>query len=425
MTVKHVYLAILILSTVSALYSDSSPVIKLTEANFKTLVLDSDDLWLVEFFAPWCGHCKKLAPQFEKAAKALKGIAKLGAVDMTTDGAAGNNYGISGYPTLKFFGEDKNSPKDYESGRTAKDISIFIAKQVQSLISTRLGVKIDTQLEEEKKEENKPEEPEIPINDEDVVLLSDNDFEDRVFGSDDLWFIEFYAPWCGHCKKLAPEWAKAATALKGQAKFGKVDSTQNSRLHEKYEIKSYPTIKVFLPGVTQPEEYNGGRDGDILIKEAFLKLDMLGKAPVIPQLASLKVLNNTCEKEVCLIAFLPHIYDSSAAERNRYIGVIQESAKKNRGKPIKYLWAQAGDYYKFEQIAGLGFGFPSVIGISLTKSRYGLMKSSYSLEEIEVFIRKLMGGNIPLTEYKSLPELKEITPWDGQDHTPEIINEDL
>jgi protein disulfide-isomerase A6 len=50
------------------------------------LVIESEDLWMVEFYAPWCGHCKSLAPEYKKAAKALEGIVKLGAVDMTTEG---------------------------------------------------------------------------------------------------------------------------------------------------------------------------------------------------------------------------------------------------------------------------------------------------------------------------------------------------
>jgi len=49
------------------------------------MVVESNDVWMVEFYAPWCGHCKTLKPEFVKAAKALEGIAKLGAVDMTTD----------------------------------------------------------------------------------------------------------------------------------------------------------------------------------------------------------------------------------------------------------------------------------------------------------------------------------------------------
>jgi protein disulfide-isomerase A6 len=59
---------------------------------------------LIEFFAPWCGHCKKLTPEWEKAAKGLKGFVKMGAVDMTTDGDAGKDFEVEGYPTLKWFG---------------------------------------------------------------------------------------------------------------------------------------------------------------------------------------------------------------------------------------------------------------------------------------------------------------------------------
>jgi protein disulfide-isomerase A6 len=83
MSVLHVLCLVFGIS--SALFADDSPVVKLTTENFTELVLESGDLWFVEFYAPWCGHCKNLAPEWEKAAKALKGVAYLGAVDMTTD----------------------------------------------------------------------------------------------------------------------------------------------------------------------------------------------------------------------------------------------------------------------------------------------------------------------------------------------------
>ena len=69
-------------------------MVKLTKDNFKKLVIDSDDLWLVEFFAPWCGHCKNLAPAWEEAAGKLKGVVRVGAVDMTTDQDVGAPYNV-------------------------------------------------------------------------------------------------------------------------------------------------------------------------------------------------------------------------------------------------------------------------------------------------------------------------------------------
>ena len=57
----------------------------LTTSNFKEMVLESEEPWLVKFFAPWCGHCTTLAPHYEKAAKVLKGVVKVGHVNCDTE----------------------------------------------------------------------------------------------------------------------------------------------------------------------------------------------------------------------------------------------------------------------------------------------------------------------------------------------------
>lgn len=62
----------------------------------------------------------------------------------------------------------------------------------------------------------------------DVVELTDDNFDKTVLNSEDMWLVEFYAPWCGHCKNLAPEWAAAATQLKGKVKLGALDATVNT-----------------------------------------------------------------------------------------------------------------------------------------------------------------------------------------------------
>ena len=54
------------------LYTSTDDVIELTASNFQREVINSDELWLVEFYAPWCGHCQRLAPEWKKAASNLK-----------------------------------------------------------------------------------------------------------------------------------------------------------------------------------------------------------------------------------------------------------------------------------------------------------------------------------------------------------------
>ena len=83
-------------------------------------VIKSDSLWIVEFYAPWCGHCQRLTPEYTKAAKALKGVVKLGAVNADEHKSLGGQYQVQGFPTIKVFGANKNKPEDYQGERTAK-----------------------------------------------------------------------------------------------------------------------------------------------------------------------------------------------------------------------------------------------------------------------------------------------------------------
>jgi protein disulfide-isomerase A1 len=90
-----------------------------------------------------------------------------------------------------------------------------------------------------------------------VLVLDDANFDEAVTTYPQM-LVEFYAPWCGHCKKLAPEWEKAAATLAdAPIKLAKVDATEAKALGSKYEIKGFPTIKYFNQGSVS--DYSGGR----------------------------------------------------------------------------------------------------------------------------------------------------------------------
>ncbi|KAL7313779.1 protein disulfide-isomerase precursor [Mucor circinelloides] len=96
----------------------------------------------------------------------------------------------------------------------------------------------------------------------DVLSLTDKNFDQEVLDQD-LMLVEFFAPWCGHCKALAPEYEIAATELKDKVKIAKVDCTENQDLCQKYDVRGYPTLKVFRNGETS--EYKGARKADGIV----------------------------------------------------------------------------------------------------------------------------------------------------------------
>jgi len=90
----------------------------------------------------------------------------------------------------------------------------------------------------------------------DVVVLTDENFDETI-KSNELVFVEFYAPWCGHCKQLAPAYEEVATELKDRVVIAKVDGTENKELMGRFAISGFPTLKFFVGGA--PVDYNAGR----------------------------------------------------------------------------------------------------------------------------------------------------------------------
>jgi len=192
------------ISCAHALYDSSDDVVELTSSNFQSRVLNDESIWIVEFYAPWCGHCKSLVPEYKKTAKALKGIVKVGAVDMTQHQEVGQPYGVTGFPTIKVFGSDKKKPSAYNGQRTAQAFIDAALNEIRKTANSRLGGGGGGSSSSGDSGSKRG-------GGNDVVELTDINFDEMVLKSNDLWLVEFFAPWCGHCKSLEPHWKSAAS----------------------------------------------------------------------------------------------------------------------------------------------------------------------------------------------------------------------
>jgi thioredoxin domain-containing protein 10 len=78
-----------------------------------------------------------------------------------------------------------------------------------------------------------------------VVELTDLTLKDRTESDGEIWLVEFYAPWCGHCKQLQPIFERLSEQVPDSVKIGKVDTTTSRKVATEHEIKAFPTIKYY------------------------------------------------------------------------------------------------------------------------------------------------------------------------------------
>ena len=157
-------------------------VIVLTKQNFKK-VMDGSKPALVEFYAPWCGHCKTLAPIYAELGEAYAHandkliIAKL---DCDNFGSIGSDYGVTGFPTLKWFPKGVKSPEGVEPYTGGRDLD-----SLTNFIKEKTGLA-----------------PKFKVHKSDVTALNSKNFHEVALNPQKNVLVEFYATWCGHCKKL-------------------------------------------------------------------------------------------------------------------------------------------------------------------------------------------------------------------------------
>jgi len=124
-----------------------------------------------------------------------------------------------------------------------------------SVLANKVAGQVADEADVDEDEEDDEDFPES------VKTLTDSTFQDFI-KSNERVLVEFYAPWCGHCQQLEPQYNQAADALRmegAKTMLAKVDATAETGLAEQYQVQSYPTLKYFVGG-GDPVDYDGPRE---------------------------------------------------------------------------------------------------------------------------------------------------------------------
>lgn len=253
-------------------------VLEMTPETFDKVVDGSKNV-LVQFYAAWCGHCKALSSEYEALATSYSHVTSdtiIAKIDADLYRAVGSRYNVAGYPTIIYFPKDaKEKWQVYTGERTADKLIKFM--------NAMTGHQAAYQ---------KPREA--------TVMLDDQNFAQVVHHTNKHVLVQFYAPWCAHCKHLAPNYEIVAKAFMREPGIiiAKYDADWNKQFASQYAVTAYPTLKLFGAEHKAGLLYEGPRDPEFII--AFLNA----------KLGTARNIDGTLKPESALLAtFGEHILE--------------------------------------------------------------------------------------------------------------------
>uniref|UniRef100_A0A673U3Q6 DnaJ homolog subfamily C member 10 n=1 Tax=Suricata suricatta TaxID=37032 RepID=A0A673U3Q6_SURSU len=192
-------------------------VISLTPTTFNELVKQRkhDEVWMVDFYSPWCHPCQVLMPEWKRMARTLTGLINVGSIDCQQYHSFCAQENVRRYPEIRLFPQKSNKAFQYHSyngwNRDAYSLRIW-----------GLGFLPPASVD-----------------------LTPQTFNEKVIQGKNHWVVDFYAPWCGPCQNFAPEFELLARMIKGKVKAGKVDCQAYAQICQKAGIRAYPTVKFY------------------------------------------------------------------------------------------------------------------------------------------------------------------------------------
>jgi protein disulfide-isomerase-like protein len=209
----------------------------------------------VKFYAPWCGHCKNLAPVWDQAGSKLKSDnVQVAKVDCTQHAELCSQFNVEGYPTLLYQSSD-GEWREYSGARSLDAIVAYTKNPTGNVVKRQAAAAAPAGAAAD--DDDAAAAPAGPTK---VLSLDFSSFDSTLQGK--AAFVKFYAPWCGFCKMIAPTWDELSIKLdesKSATKVVKVDCTAdgNKNLCSSFKVGGYPTL-VFVTADGSAYSFEGG-----------------------------------------------------------------------------------------------------------------------------------------------------------------------
>jgi protein disulfide-isomerase A1 len=388
-TVAALYLAIsniLGVSAEDAIAPEDSAVVKLTEATFADFIAENPYV-LAEFFAPWCGHCKKLGPEFAAAADTLVESSpdvKLAQIDCTEERDLCSKFEIRGYPTLKVFKGDEVNVSDYPGQRLSDAIVSYMTKLTL---------------------------PAVQVFDDAKVL------DDKINSLAESFILQVIPD---GLEKSASNETFYQVADKYKESFTFASTSDKTYVSKYAKSTKKPAYVIFRKGETVDDAsiYKGediGDDFELLVD--FMDVET---KPLFGEING-----STYQAYTSAGIPLAYYFYSSQEERDAAEPIIKRIAKKYRGE-INFVGLDAVQFGMHAQNLNMKEEFPLFVIHDLKENKkYGIpQEKDLDNNDISQFVQKFKAGKLePIVKSEAIPETQNSTVYHlvGSEHDT-IVN---
>lgn len=222
------------------------------------------------------------------------------------------------------------------------------------------------------------------------------------------------------------ELASAAEALAragSPALIASINCDSEKGACEAAGIRGFPTLK-WIDEAGRSQDYTGARSASAF--ESFVSERAKAPPPEVKQVLNGAGLEESCKAgsaRLCLLAFLPHIADTTAADRKAALALVTEVASAYAGRPYGWAWAGAGDHPGLEQAVGVGgYGWPAFVAVvpasASSPAKVAHLKGAFDREGLTSFIEGARTGRVAGAgglEGREVVADGSVEEWDGKD----------